>query len=200
MSTKFFKIILVQIFLCFTFFSGFSQININVSKDSCLRRKGHFINVEVRMNGRLLDSTTRNFYNYREVCRLPDSIKIRIIEKVFEFVSDTSMCCQKVNMYQNIDHMGCFNYWPSSKDFSIRVEALFIINRIAYYPITFRVGCYPVLFDTETKREINDDNSLINIMIEHYREWLKEYKRTDKLPYYRFLREGRIRWWGMHLS
>lgn len=54
-----------------------------------------------------------------------------------------------------------------------------------------------VLFDTKTKREINDDNNLINIMVEHYKNWFMEYKRTGKLPYYRFLNEGLIRWWGM---
>lgn len=65
---------------------------------------------------------------------------------------------------------------------------------------TFRVGCYPVLFDTETKRKINDDNNLINIMVEHYKDWFMECKKMGKLPYYRFLNEGRIRRPGMQRS
>ncbi len=185
----------------------FSILSIlNAQKSSVSVKKNIFsnnksnIDVEVRNAGKLLDSSGRRSYYYREIYSLEDSLKISVIEKIFEFTSDTSTCFTSVRIYENPDYPGCYIEPPLSKVYPIRIEALFIINRIAYNPFAFRIGCYPVLFDTETLKEINDDNCLINLIIERYREWFKMYKLTGKLPDYEFLNSGRIRWWGKHLQ
>lgn len=186
--------ILVSLFLSI-FSTGYGQIEIEVSKQTCVDKAGFFIDVRVRNDGILLDSTSRYNYDYGNIYQLPDSIKIKIIEEILPLITDTSKCCRRVNMYSNPDYSGCFIKWPSSKEFSINVEALFIINRIAYWPFTYRIGCYPVLFDTRTHQEINSNNCLINIMALHYNEWFAEYKKTGKRPHYSMLNEGRIKWW-----
>src|SRR5690606_25983784 len=170
------------------------NIFINIFKQNCTDGYSKLA-VEVRENGVLLDSARRKFYDYSNINMLHDSIKMRIIDSLFQYVSDTSNCCNSVQSYEIIDYPGCYIVSPTSKYFSIEIEALFIINRVAYNTATFRIGCYPVLFDSEKKQEINNNNCLINLMVEHYRKWFKMYKETGKRPDYRFLNEGRIRWW-----
>ena len=200
MGIKFNTIILVHLFLFLGSYVAFGQIAVQVSKTSCFANSGNTIEVNVRNHGNLLDSIGRKYYDYSSTYRLADSVKIKIIEKLFDFTSDTSLCCQEVKVYENADYPGCFNEMPSAKEFSIRLEALFIINRIAYNTFTYRIGCYPVLYDTETMQIANNDNCLISIMVERYREWFKMYKGTGRLPDYQFLNAGRIRWWGKHLK
>lgn len=198
MTGRFFAIILICLVLFLASYAGFGQIVVQVSKVPCSGNGGYYIEVNVRNRGYLLDSTGRRYYDYSNIYRLADSVKIRIIERMFDFISDTSLCCKKVIGYENMDYPGCFSELPTSDKFSIRVEALFIINRIAYNSFTSRIGCYPVLYDTETMKEVNTDNCLISIMVEHYKKWFKLYKERGKLPDYFYLNEGRIRWWGMH--
>jgi len=201
MGTKFNTAVFICLFLLFSFNIAFGQLmTMKVSKSLCSDKNSYFLEVEIKKNGKLLDSSGRKDYDYSNIYRLDDSVKIKIIEELLYFTSDTSLCCSEVKAYDNIDYPGCFNEIPSAKRLSVRVEALFIINRVAYNSFTYRIGCYPVLYDSETKREINNDNCLINIMIERYREWFRMYKKTGKLPDYQFLNEGRIRWWGKHLK
>lgn len=177
----------------------FSQTTIEVSKTPSTEINKFYLDVIVRKNGELLDSIGRWSYDYSSIYRLPDSIKVRILNKLFEYVSDTSLCFNKVMIYENAENPGCFNEMPIAKQFSIRIETLFIINHIAYNSFNYRIGCYPVLFDSKTKREVNDDNCLISLMVEQYKKWFKMYKATGRLPDYHFLNEGRIKWWGRHL-
>jgi hypothetical protein len=200
MASRFFTVILMCLILFPGFYEGFGQVVVHVSKVPCMGNSGYFIEVGVRNRGNLLDSTGRKYYDYSDIYRLPDSIKIEIIEKIFNFTSDSSLCCKEVRGYENMDYPGCFNQKPSEDKFSIRVEALFIINRIAYNSFTSKIGCYPVLYDTETLQEVNDDNCLISIMVKRYKEWFKIYKETEKLPDYYFLNRGRIKWWGKHFK
>jgi len=177
--------------------SVFGQsIDISVSKTACSNSiTGYFLNVEVKKENILLDNE-KVYYDYHEMHRLCDSLKIRIIQKLFQFVSDTSTCCRKVGLYDNSEYGGCSAYQPQSKNFSIGIEALFIINRICYGSVINRVSCYPVLYNAETMKEVNDTNSLINVMVERYKEWFMMYKDSGKLPDYRFLNDGQIKWWG----
>lgn len=190
---------LVNIFLLFSYSAVFGQIKIiKVAKQSCAIGYGK-LEVEIEKDGVLLDSIRRKHYDYTSIYRLHDSIKLGVIERLLQFASDTSSCCNSVQSYDNVEYPGCYNVFPVSKSYSIRIEALFIINRIAYNPFTYRIGCYPVLYDSEKKQEINNNNCLVNVMVERYQKWFKMYMETGNPPDYHFFNEGRIKWWGRHL-
>ncbi len=192
--------ICVNVFLFFSYNTVLGQVKITtVSKQTCNTGYSR-LNVEVRKDGVLLDSARRKYYDYSNIYKLHDSVRLKIVEYLLQFTFDTSICCNVVQSYDNVEYPGCYNKTPASNNFSIRIEALFIINRVIYNTYTYRIGCYPVLYDSETKQEINNNNCLINIMVERYRAWYKLYKDTGKLPDYHFLNEGRIKWWGKHLQ
>ena len=186
-------------FLIFSSNVIFGQTDIQVSKVSCSDNNSFYIDVEVYKNYRILDSLGREYYNYPKIYRLPDSLKIIIIERILEYTSDTTLCCRRIRDYENMEY--CYQIKPKSNHFPIRIEALFVINRIAYNSLTSRIACYPVLFDSITGQEINNNNHLIDVMVEHYKEWFRMYKETGKLPGdYFYFNRGRIKWWGKHLS
>lgn len=176
------------------------QIVVQIDKTACSNKQGYYIKVCVRNQGILLDSNGVSYYDYSDLYRLADSIKIKVIEKLFDFTSDSSICCKKVLGYENADYPGCYSGRPSTNIFSIRIEALFIINRIAYNSFTSRIGCFPVLYDTVTEQEVNENNCMVDLMVGHYKEWFEMYKKTGKLPTYLFLNKSRVKWWGRHLD
>jgi hypothetical protein len=192
--------ICTNVFLLFSYNMVFGQIKIvKVSKQVC--NTGYSkLEVEVRKDGVLLDSLNRKYYNYTSIYKLHDSVKLKIVEHLLQFVSDTSICCNSVQSYDNVEYPGCYDESPTSKSFSIRIESLFIINRVLYNTFTYRIGCYPVLYDSETKQEVNNNNCFVNIMVERYKALYKLYKDTGKLPDYHFLNESRIKWWGKHTN
>ncbi|NIG56497.1 hypothetical protein [Chitinophaga sp. Cy-1792] len=172
---------------------------INVSKQECPNKNGFCLNVEVsRYDTVISNLNEQSFYNYEEIYMLPDAVKIKVIEALLPYLSDSSLCCRKVRTYENMEYPGCYRERPVSTNFPINIETLFIINRVAYNPFTFRIGCYPVLYSMGLEREINNDQQQIKLMVAHYKEWFKLYKSTGELPPNTILNAGKIRWWGHH--
>ncbi|QQT32026.1 hypothetical protein I6I99_05490 [Sphingobacterium multivorum] len=65
---------------------------------------------------------------------------------------------------------------------------------------------YPVLYDSKTLREVNDNSTMIKSMAKRYYQWLQlvehsNYSKRDILSteFARFLNRGRVKWWDMML-
>ena len=128
---------------------------------------------------------------------MPDSIRIVLIGELIKFIEDTSICSNKVYGYPNFQYNGCYYFAPASKSFTLSIEALFIINRVAYFKYINRISCYPVLFDVIKKHEVNNDFTAISIIGKHYKEWYEQLKAQGKFPQdFQYLNSSQIRWWG----
>ncbi|RPD39490.1 hypothetical protein [Chitinophaga barathri] len=188
------------VFACILVFgtiSAAAQFSVEVKKVPFPEDRGRYVlDIQVIRNGKMLDSMYRRYYSYDEMYRLGDSLRLIIVGELMTFLSDTSWCGKPVRAYGNDEYPGCYIVKPHSDRFTIGMEAMFIINRIMYSPFTFRLGCYPVLYDEVTGKEINDDQGQIQTMEARYQKWYKEFKSRKKAPDYEWLNRGRIRWWG----
>ena len=174
--------------------------NITVKKERSDKSSGSYLRIIINHPQVNFDSKIDQ-YKYEYVSKkLPDSIKLYLIGQLFKFITDTSICSNQVYGYPNFAYDGCYYKSAKSKQFSIGVESLFVINRIAYFTFINRISCYPVLFDTYSQEEVNFEFSALFEMKKHYKEWYDKCQLTGKInPDFRYLSSGKIRWWGSHL-
>lgn len=130
---------------------------------------------------------------------LPDSIKLLIIEKILAYECDTSLCCKEVigQGFNGIE--GCRGV-PKSKRYTLQVDALYMINRLAWPRIIELYSCYPVLYDKQLKKEINSDQKKIKIVFAAYKKWYAECKAKGRIPKYFPFNDGRYVWFGERKS
>lgn len=83
---------------------------------------------------------------------------------------------------------------PKSKYFTIEIDALYFIDRIAYGIYTDYYSPAPALYDNEEKVEINDYPEKIKIVFESYKKWFDECIKTGKIPKYFPFNGGRYVW------
>ena len=93
-------------------------------------------------------------YSYDPVIRASDSLKIQILSDLLEATRDTSLCCKSVVRYGNGDNS---KEKPYSKTYNLQIDALFTFNFIAFGVNAKANAPYPVLYDTLTNMEINND-------------------------------------------
>ena len=65
---------------------------------------------------------------FKDVTLLPDTIKVRLIGKLVEYLSDTTMCSTPVRHLSN-DYT-TVKREPTSKNYDLQIEALILINYI----------------------------------------------------------------------
>lgn len=175
------------------------DFKIRIEKEHSERSAGYYIRVRINGPDFIFDSETSK-YDYENVSKLPDSVKLVLIGILFEFIDDTSICSNKLYSYPNSQFDGCYYISPNSKEFSIGIEALFIINRIAYFKYVNRISCFPVLYDSKSHIEVNSSVLGLRIMGKQYKLWFDKCKSgLTILSDYHYLNSGQIRWWGNHL-
>ncbi len=153
----------------------------------------HYIKDSIRK------STSPYSYGLDDLVQLPDAKKLEIIDQLLKYENDTTTCCLDVigRGYNGIE--GCRGV-PKSKRFNIQIDALFMINRLAWPKITELYSCYNVLVDTLTNEEINNDPKKIKLLFQDYRKWYDECKAKGKIDKYFPFNDGRYAWFGQRKS
>lgn len=144
-----------------------------IEKVSCFhwadRFDGYHLVINVRYNDTII-KTPRDYYYLDAVIKLPDSIKLMVVEKLLKFKGDTSLCCRKVRGYHNEGIGSLCTVYPKTTLYSIQIEALFMINKIVRPYGTSLYSCFPVVVDRITNEEINSRHDLI-------REYFNVYEK-----------------------
>lgn len=140
---------------------------------------------------------TSNSYEYwlHEFIDLPDSLKLLIVEKLLDFEGDTTICCLQANgwVFNGLD---VARGVPKTKQYSIEIDALFMINRLCWPKGIDWYSSYPVLFDTKENQEINFNPERIKCVFKEYRKWFTICKREGQIFKYFPFNDGRIVWFG----
>mgnify|MGYP006898470839 CR=1 FL=1 len=132
-------------------------------------------------------------YSYDPVLRASDSLKIQILADLLEAIGDTSLCCKAVKKYGSNNNTKAE---PRSKNYNLQIDALFTFNFIAFGVEAKKYAPYPVLYDTLTNEEINNDFQKINEVALLYKKWYKLVSKTGFTNYTFPLINTRYRWYG----
>ena len=133
-------------------------------------------------------------YSYGPVIGAADSLKIPIIKALLELSEDSSLCCKAVKRYGSNQNQG--KIVPKSATYNLQIDALYTLNMIAFGSYIRTYCPYPVLYDTTTMEEINNDPSKIKEVFEIYRKWFSEAQDLDFKNYEFPLINTRYRWYG----
>ncbi len=100
---------------------------------------------------------------------------VRAIENLLSMEGDTRLCVLEIAKYNPRSSY----YWDKPvKDYSIQLEALFMINQICI-PEAFSYSPIPALLDTVTRQTGTDDGEIIKRAYGSYRNWLELIKKSS---------------------
>jgi hypothetical protein len=95
--------------------------------------------------------------------------KLQMIKELLSFKDDYRICSNPVTNYNSkLSQI----YRGKSKDYSIQLEALFLINQI-FFNNPFNYSPMPVLVDRETKKEETIKGQVIEEAYRNYKKWFK---------------------------
>lgn len=174
-----------------------SAIKVNVEKKDCENKNVKTSKLIISLKkGNVEKISKANNYGLTEFIGLNDSIKLRIVEKLLQFRDDTTLVCINVSNYGYQGYENTCNIKPETKQYSIQVEALYIINKLCFPHASSFYYCYPVLFDTLTGKEINRNYSAIKEVFEIYEKWFMETKFKEQISKDFPFNGGRYIWYG----
>lgn len=138
-------------------------------------------------------------YGLEQFINLPDMEKLTIIGKLLDFENDIDTCCLRVvsRGFNGIE--GCRGV-AKSKRFNLQIDALYMINRLAWPKMIERYSCYTALVDTLTHEEINNQPEKIKILFQDYRKWYNERLAKGYIGKYFPFNDGRYAWFGQRKS
>jgi hypothetical protein len=98
---------------------------------------------------------------------------LKSIDELLKFEGDTNLCVLKVTKYNNRSS----NFWIEEiKDYSIQLEALYIINLLALEK-PFVYAPIPALKNIKTKEKATISGEIIRRAFEAYRNWFNIVKK-----------------------
>ena len=99
---------------------------------------------------------------------------LKAIKELLLLENDTRLCSLPITNYNPLRSQ---IYLGTCKDYSIQVEALFIINQlISKKP--FNYASYPILVDRANKKEASVSGSIIKKAFEAYKDWYRKIKKN----------------------
>lgn len=129
------------------------------------------------------DSTNWYFAgcSFKEVTLLPDTIKFRLIAELLTYTSDSTICDNPV--FNLCNNYSTVRLQPNSKKYSLQIDALILINYIAFSSNACFYSPYPILFDIENNTEINISSNALSSVIKIYQDWFSALKRKKFRDY-----------------
>ena len=120
-------------------------------------------------------------YSNSAIIRAEDSLKISVLRDLLKIAeTDSSLCCMRVKKY-GFDKSPN----PQSTNYNLQIDALYLFNFIAFGVETRKFSPYPVLYNIETRKEINNSPDEIKEVFNIYRKWFFSTEKT-KFKNYQF--------------
>lgn len=134
----------------------------------------------------------------KPVTALQIKTKIELISKLLNFEHDTSICIHPPKKLHNLSTQ---LEMPVGEYYKLQIEALILINLLAFGSDVFLYSPYPVIFDIKKEVEVFQDQSKISQAYGVYKEWFKNNKEKCFSHYtYPDLDKVGLRWFGVAVS
>jgi len=130
---------------------------------------------------------------FKKVTMLADSTKIRLLGELLSFTSDTAMCYKPIGNYANLT---IARKVPVSEEYSLKIDAIILINYVAFASNAFVYSPYPVLYDEETGKETCCNGTALDSVVDLYKNWYKSIQKNGFTDYSFPLLGQRYEWFG----
>jgi hypothetical protein len=137
---------------------------------------GYKINIKV---GHPSDDEQNCHYANPAIIRAADTLKMDVLMALLTMAEkDSSLCCTRVKRYGFEKSSK-----PQSITYNLQIDALYSFNFIAFGVEARKFSPYPVLYNTETNKEINSSTDEINEVVRIYKEWFLSVVKTGFKDY-----------------
>jgi hypothetical protein len=114
--------------------------------------------------------------------------------ELLSYTSDPVMCDNPI--YNLSGRYTLTRKQPLSKEYNLQIDALVLINYIAFSSNAFLYCPYSLLYDKETGKEICCNSEGLNIIIAIYKDWFSELKKKGLNGYRYPLFDKRYEWFA----
>jgi hypothetical protein len=196
MDNKYWKIFLFALSILLYTCTSWGQQGYYVEKRACHLDGFNGYKLVLHYRKGSLDTASFPFgYDLTQFVDLNDSCKLILIKELLQYENDTSICCQKMGGY-NFGNEGCRGCKDMAENYEIRIDALFMINRLVWPKLMMLYSCYPSLYDTLEKVDITNNAEKIKMVYQEYRAWYQDCASNTHIPRYFPFNDGRFVWSG----
>lgn len=132
--------------------------------------------------------------SFKKVTLLPDTIKLRLIAELLNYTSDTTVCDNPV--FHLCGKYNTTRLQPASKQYSLPIDALLLINYIAFSSNACFFSPYPLLYNKENKTEVFYPGKELDHVIALYKSWFDDLKKKGFRDYCYPLYGKRYEWFA----
>lgn len=126
---------------------------------------------------------------------MTDSVKLSLIASLLSKTDDTSVCGKPVEAL-SYRYRGRYFRNPQSARYNMQVEALVLINYIAFSSDAVEYSPFPVLIDKKSKKEFTTTGKELKAVIRDYEKWFKKIKQNGFKNYQLPLLNKKYEWYG----
>lgn len=202
------NIIILLIAFLLTKTSSAQKAVVTVDKITCQEDlSGYYLEITLKKGNRIWIRKTKDYHMESLLDEgLTNQDRLEVIRALKPYFTDYSRSCKKVSRY----YINSFQIEyenmpvPKSKNYNIAIDAMFAFNRLFCPSYLHHISTYPVLFNSKTLKEANNDPKLIKQMADRYLKLFqaKEKSASNKNPFMtrddlNYLNQGAIKWWDM---
>ena len=133
---------------------------------------------------------------FGDVAKFSDSVRISLIEQLLDGIENDTLVCAKPVEALSYRYRGRYNRNPESTSYNLQIEALILINYIAFSSDAINYSPFPVLINKKTKKEFTTTGRELNAVIKDYQKWFKKIKRNGFDDYSFPLLNKNHEWYG----
>lgn len=200
-------IIFLTVFLL-TKTSSAQKAVVTVDKIPCREDvSGYHLEITLKKGDRIWIRTTKDYYMESLLDEgLTNEDRLEVARALKPCFTDYAQSCKKVSKY----YINSFQIEyenmpvPVSRNYNIAIDAMFALNRLFCPSNLHHISTYPVLFNSKTLKEANNDPKLIKQMSDRYLKLFqkKEKSTSNENPFItrddlNYLNQGTVKWWDM---
>jgi len=165
------------------------DFQVNVSKVQLKRDyEGFLLQLEVKKRSKRDKIIAGNYSSsYAFLRSYSFEEQIKILEELAKYFTDFSLCSEKVSARFLTTRVQGVTQVESTQ-YCIAIEAMFLMNYMAFGEAGMYLAKYPVLFNKCTRKEINmNDSENIIKMTKIYSNWINSLKSKGYISHYDLL-------------
>lgn len=166
--------VMKHMFLVFSIIICFSCNNVNKTFFKVIEEQRDVPAKEVEKYYRITLESAHIPINYPiDVSRYSEKEKLQMINELLKFKDNDKICVFNISNYSaKVSQI----YIKSKRDYSLQLEALFLINQV-FFDKPFDYSPIPILIDNKTGEEQTVKGEIIEEAYEKYEKWYNKIKK-----------------------
>ncbi|WP_187773850.1 hypothetical protein [Sphingobacterium hotanense] len=196
--------------LIFLLFISLNILNAQESK-ICVSKEavkmdydGYLLKITVEKDGRRYETRPGDYQQWVDfMWQFEFKERVEILKQLSHYFDDYSLCSKAVEaLLPAIGMPRTIGHDSKETRYTIAVEAMFLINWMAFGDMAAFLSTKPILFDVEKKTAVAyDDYKSIKKLAKLYRRWVKKKQKDEDISMFEMfeLDSGQVIWEGSDL-